>query len=72
MAPALACHPEAFGSLGRASRVLLEAIGRSLDLRSYTFTELLDNTPLKGPEVSSSVLSTLCHGRRHAKSVLKG
>eukprot|EP00850_Spirogloea_muscicola_P011826 SM000075S21915 [mRNA] locus=s75:54710:57774:+ [translate_table: standard] len=58
------CLPQVFASLGNACRVILEAIGRSLDLRSYAFHELLDNTPLKVSEESSSVLSATCYGRR--------
>lgn len=55
--------PELFSLLGKASRQLLDAIGRSLDLRSFCFTDLLDNTPLKSGEFSTSVLSVCCHAR---------
>ncbi|CAI5980830.1 unnamed protein product [Closterium sp. NIES-65] len=64
------CLPDAFGSMGKTSRTVLEAIGRSLDLRSYTFTDLLDNVPLKANEISSSVLSVTCHGRRFANETM--
>lgn len=59
------CLPDAFSSLGTTARIVLEAIARSLDLRSFAFTDLLDNVPLKTNEVSSSVLSACCHGRRY-------
>eukprot|EP00250_Pteridium_aquilinum_P026460 c33040_g1_i1 orf=542-1042(+) len=39
--------PELFTLLGKVSRQVLDAIGRSLDLRSFCFTDLLDNVPLK-------------------------
>lgn len=55
--------PELFALLGKVSRHVLDAIGRSLDLRSYCFADLLDNVPLKPGEVSTSVLSVCCHGR---------
>ena len=56
--------PETYGSLGTTARVLLEAVARSLDLRSHSFADLLDNVPLKTSEVAASVLSLVCHGRR--------
>ena len=62
--PPLPPPPETYGSLGSTARVLLEAVARSLDLRSHTFADLLDNVPLKASEVASSVLSLVCHGRR--------
>ncbi|EPS64475.1 hypothetical protein M569_10305, partial [Genlisea aurea] len=52
-----------FVLLGKASRDLLDAISFYLSLRSSAFTELLDNVPLRGHEISSSVLSVCCHGR---------
>ncbi|XP_024545389.1 uncharacterized protein LOC9644798 isoform X2 [Selaginella moellendorffii] len=55
--------PELFVTLGTASRHILEAIAWVLELRSFSFTEFLDNIPLKNGEVSSSVLSVSCHGR---------
>lgn len=55
--------PEVFAVLGSASRTILDAIGSSLDLRSYWWTDLLDNVPLKAGETSTSVLSTCCQNR---------
>jgi hypothetical protein len=55
--------PELFASLGNATRVILDAIGCSLELRSFSFTDLLDNVPLKTGEMSTSVLTTCCHNR---------
>ncbi|KAI5083778.1 hypothetical protein GOP47_0003521 [Adiantum capillus-veneris] len=55
--------PELFSLLGKASRLLLDAICRSLDLRSFCFADVLDNVPLKPGEVSSSVLSSCCYSR---------
>ncbi|XP_057862127.1 uncharacterized protein LOC131070569 [Cryptomeria japonica] len=55
--------PDLFSFLGKAARDILDAIGCSLELRSFCFTDLLDNMPLKNGEVSSSVLSVCCHGR---------
>jgi isopenicillin N synthase-like dioxygenase len=49
--------------LGKVSRQILDAISFSLNLRSCAFTEILDNTPLRSQEVSSSVLSACCHSR---------
>jgi hypothetical protein len=55
--------PELFALLGNVTRVILDAIGCSLELRSFAFTDLLDNMPLKIGEMSTSVLSTCCHNR---------
>ncbi|XP_077244538.1 2-oxoglutarate (2OG) and Fe(II)-dependent oxygenase superfamily protein isoform X4 [Tasmannia lanceolata] len=55
--------PDTFALLGRASRDILDAISFSLNLRSFAFTEILDNIPLRSPEISSSVLSVCCHSR---------
>ncbi|KAG6557680.1 hypothetical protein Mapa_000444 [Marchantia paleacea] len=55
--------PELFAVLGKATRAILDAIGCSLELRSFSFTDLLDNVPLKINEVSTSVLSACCYGR---------
>nr|XP_015644584.1 uncharacterized protein LOC4343298 isoform X1 [Oryza sativa Japonica Group]XP_025882643.1 uncharacterized protein LOC4343298 isoform X1 [Oryza sativa Japonica Group] len=55
--------PDMFSVLGKVSREVLDAISFSLNLRSSTFTELLDNIPLRSQEVSSSVLSACCHSR---------
>lgn len=55
--------PELFAILGRASRSVLDAIGCSLELRSFSFTDLLDNIPLRHGEVSTSMLSACCLGR---------
>ncbi|KAL6544614.1 hypothetical protein OROMI_023476 [Orobanche minor] len=52
-----------FSILGRASRVILDAISFYLNLRSSPFTEVLDNIPLRNREISSSLLSVCCHGR---------
>lgn len=52
-----------FSLLGKAARDILDAIGCSLELRSFCFTDLLDNAPLRNGEVSTSVLSLCCHGR---------
>lgn len=52
-----------FGLLGKAARHILDAISFSLNLRSFSFTEILDNVPLRGREISSSVLSVCCHSR---------
>jgi isopenicillin N synthase-like dioxygenase len=59
--------PELFALLGNVTRVILDAIGCSLELRSFAFTDLLDNMPLKIGEMSTSVLSTCCHNRPGAK-----
>ncbi|KAJ7298666.1 hypothetical protein O6H91_12G057900 [Diphasiastrum complanatum] len=58
-----ACLPELFSCLGKASRHVLDAIGCFLELRSFSFADLLDNIPLKNGEISTSVLSICCHGR---------
>lgn len=55
--------PDIFSVLGKVSRDILDAISFSLNLRSCAFTEILDNTPLRSLEVSSSVLSACCHSR---------
>jgi hypothetical protein len=55
--------PELFALLGNVTRVILDAIGCSLELRSFAFADLLDNMPLKIGEMSTSVLSTCCHNR---------
>ncbi|CAM6111366.1 unnamed protein product [Calypogeia fissa] len=55
--------PELFSALGTATRTILDAIGCSMDLRSFCFNDLLDNVPLKAGEVSTSVLSSCCYGR---------
>lgn len=55
--------PDIFGLLGKASRLVLDAIGFYLNLRSSPFTEILDNVPLRSNEVSSSVLSVCCYAR---------
>ncbi|KAL1204831.1 hypothetical protein V5N11_017435 [Cardamine amara subsp. amara] len=48
---------------GKAARVVLDAIGFYLNLRSCPFTEILDNVPLRNGEISSSVLSVCCYAR---------
>ncbi|KAK1278346.1 hypothetical protein QJS04_geneDACA017529 [Acorus gramineus] len=55
--------PDIFAVLGKAARTILDAISFSLNLRSFPFTEILDNVPLRDREVSSSVLSVCCHSR---------
>ncbi|KAG0497158.1 hypothetical protein HPP92_001849 [Vanilla planifolia] len=55
--------PDIFALLGKAARDILDAISFSLNLRSFSFTEILDNVPLRGREISSSVLSVCCHSR---------
>ncbi|KAF8109440.1 hypothetical protein N665_0095s0013 [Sinapis alba] len=55
--------PDIFGLLGKASRLVLDAIGFYLNLRSCPFTEILDNVPLRSNEISSSVLSVCCYAR---------
>lgn len=55
--------PDIFGLLGKVARHILDAISFSLNLRSISFTEILDNVPLRGRETSSSVLSVCCHSR---------
>ena len=55
--------PDIFSVLGRVCRDILDAISFSLNLRTCVFTEILDNMPLRGQEVSSSVLSACCHSR---------
>lgn len=52
-----------FAVLGKAARDILDAISFNLNLRSSPFTEILDNVPLRGREISSSVLSVCCHAR---------
>lgn len=52
-----------FALLGKAARHILDAISFNLNLRSFSFTEILDNVPLRGREISSSVLSVCCHSR---------
>lgn len=64
--------PEVFAVLGSASRTILDAIGSSLDLRSYWWKDLLDNVPLKAGEISTSVLSTCCHNRYDIYYVISG
>ncbi|OAY75675.1 hypothetical protein ACMD2_25425 [Ananas comosus] len=49
--------------LGKVARDILDAISFSLNLRSFSFTEILDNLPLRNREISSSVLSVCCHSR---------
>eukprot|EP00897_Mesotaenium_endlicherianum_P009216 jgi/Mesen1/8322/ME000457S07521 len=58
------CLPELFSTLGLAARIILEAIGRSLDVRTFALTDLLDNMPLKSGECSSSLMTATCHGRQ--------
>ncbi len=53
--------PKLFALLGNVIRIILDAIGCSLELRSFTFTDLFDNMPLKIGEMSTSILSTCCH-----------
>ncbi|XP_074570893.1 uncharacterized protein LOC141827524 isoform X1 [Curcuma longa] len=55
--------PDIFAILGKAARDILHAINFSLNLRSFSFGELLDNMPLRNGEISSSVLSVCCHSR---------
>uniref|UniRef100_A0A1D1YDV1 Putative glycosyltransferase C06E1.7 n=1 Tax=Anthurium amnicola TaxID=1678845 RepID=A0A1D1YDV1_9ARAE len=55
--------PDIFALLGKAARDVLDAISFSLNLRSFSFTEILDNVPLRNREISSSVLSVCCHSR---------
>ncbi|KAG6632829.1 hypothetical protein CIPAW_12G005900 [Carya illinoinensis] len=55
--------PDIFGLLGKAARVILDAISFYLTLRSSPFIEILDNVPLRHREISSSVLSVCCHAR---------
>ncbi|CAH8384871.1 unnamed protein product [Eruca vesicaria subsp. sativa] len=55
--------PDIFSLLGKASRLVLDAIGFYLNLRSGAFTEILDNVPLRSNEISSSVLSVCCYAR---------
>lgn len=55
--------PDIFALLGKASRDILDAISFHLNLRSFSFTQILDNAPLRSREVSSSVLSVCCHSR---------
>uniref|UniRef100_A0A7I4C2E7 Isopenicillin N synthase-like Fe(2+) 2OG dioxygenase domain-containing protein n=1 Tax=Physcomitrium patens TaxID=3218 RepID=A0A7I4C2E7_PHYPA len=55
--------PELFAILGNATRVCLDAIACSLEMRSFSFTDLLDNMPLKPGEMATSVLSSCCHNR---------
>ncbi|KAL2622055.1 hypothetical protein R1flu_002260 [Riccia fluitans] len=55
--------PELFSALGKATRAILDAVGSSLELRSFSFADLLDNVPLKSNEVSTSVLSACCYNR---------
>jgi hypothetical protein len=55
---------ELYSRLGTTSRSVLEALCRALDLRSYSFSDLLDNIPLKNSEHASSTLLTVCHGRK--------
>lgn len=52
-----------FSVLGKTARVILDAISFSLNMRSFSFLEILDNVPLRNSEVSSSVLSVCCHSR---------
>ncbi|KAM7519571.1 hypothetical protein LguiB_018533 [Lonicera macranthoides] len=53
-----------FALLGKAARDILDAISFYLNLRSYAFTDVLDNVPLRNRETSSSVLSVCCHARQ--------
>lgn len=55
--------PDIFPLLGKASRVILDAVGFYLNLRSSPFNDILDNVPLRNREISSSVLSVCCHAR---------
>ncbi|XP_020114287.1 uncharacterized protein LOC109728316 isoform X3 [Ananas comosus] len=55
--------PDIFAVLGKVARDILDAISFSLNLRSFSFTEILDNLPLRNREISSSVLSVCCHSR---------
>ncbi|XP_068654144.1 uncharacterized protein [Aristolochia californica] len=55
--------PDIFSLLGKAAREILDALSFSLNLRSFPFTEILDNFPLRNREISSSVLSVCCHSR---------
>ncbi|KAL4200896.1 hypothetical protein AMTRI_Chr02g213410 [Amborella trichopoda] len=55
--------PDIFSIMGKAARDLLDAVTFSLDLRSFSFSDILDNVPLRGGEISASVLSVCCHAR---------
>ncbi|KAJ3709335.1 hypothetical protein LUZ61_013040 [Rhynchospora tenuis] len=55
--------PDIFAILGKAARCVLDAVSYSLNLRSCSFNDILDNIPLRNQEVSSSVLSVCCHSR---------
>ncbi|XP_010542548.1 PREDICTED: uncharacterized protein LOC104815713 [Tarenaya hassleriana] len=55
--------PDTFALLGKAARLVLDAIGFYLNLRSCPFSEILDNIPLRNREISSSVLSVCCYAR---------
>ncbi|XBI54707.1 hypothetical protein VPH35_036670 [Triticum aestivum] len=55
--------PDIFSMLGKVCRDILDAVSFSLNLRSCVFTEIFDNMPLRGQEVSSSVLSACGHSR---------
>ena len=54
---------DVFSLLGKTARDILDAISFSLNLRSFSFAEILDNFPLRNREISSSVLSVCCHSR---------
>uniref|UniRef100_A0A803P823 Uncharacterized protein n=1 Tax=Cannabis sativa TaxID=3483 RepID=A0A803P823_CANSA len=55
--------PDIFALLGKVARVILDAISFFLNLRSSSFSKILDNVPLRPREISSSVLSVCCHAR---------
>ncbi|KAJ1704518.1 hypothetical protein LUZ63_004297 [Rhynchospora breviuscula] len=55
--------PHVFSILAKAARCVLDAVTYSLNLRSCSFNQILDNLPLRNHEVSSSVLSVCCHSR---------
>ncbi|OAY79436.1 hypothetical protein ACMD2_23678, partial [Ananas comosus] len=48
---------------GKSLEIFWDAVSFSLNLRSFSFTEILDNLPLRNREISSSVLSVCCHSR---------
>ncbi len=54
---------ELFALLGNVIRVILDAIGCSLELQSFAFTDLFDNLPLKIGEMSISILLTCYHNK---------
>ncbi len=52
-----------FVLLGNVIQIILDAIGCSLEIQSFAFTDMLDNMPLKIGKMSISILSTCCHNR---------